>query len=210
MKHYPMFAPEAPSAIDRLVAAHPFALLVSAGSGMPIATPLPLLLQRSTDGDATLTGHMARNNPQVDVLRSDPRALAVFQGPHGYISPSWLADRTQAPTWNYETVHFQVEVRFHDHPEATGTALSRLVEHMEHGRPDAWSIADMGARYDSLARAVIAFDARITATHATFKLGQNERPGDHADILAGLDRTGQKALLDAMRRVAPKLATVEG
>ncbi|QSX77932.1 FMN-binding negative transcriptional regulator [Agrilutibacter solisilvae] len=209
MKQYPMFAPESPLAIDRMVSAYPFALLISAGPGMPTATPLPLLLERSASGTGTLIGHMARNNPQVDVLRNDPRALAVFQGPHGYISPSWLVDRTQAPTWNYETVHFQVEVQFHDELEATTSAISRLVAHMERGRPDAWSIADMGPRYASLAGAVIAFDARITATHAIFKLGQNERPGDRADILAGLDRTGQQALLDAMRRVAPEPAAVE-
>ena len=200
MRTSPTFAPKSPDAIDKLVAAHPLALVISANGGMPLATPLPLLLERTSDGTMTLIGHCPRVHPHTEVLRREPRALAVFMGAHGYISPSWMADRTQAPTWNYETAQLEIEVEFDDSTEATEAALSRLVEHMEHGRANAWSIADMGPRYGKLAGAVVAFRARVIATHMKFKLGQDERSDVRADILAGLADTGQGPLLEAMTR----------
>jgi transcriptional regulator len=201
MKSNRLFEP-APDAIDRLVAAHPFAQLVSVDGDRPVCTPLPLLLERR-GGEACLIGHFARANPQVALLRRQPRALAVFMGAQGYVSPSWMRDRTQAPTWNYETVHFDVEVAFAEGEGAPHDALERLVAHMEQGRPGAWSSRDMGPRYEQLAKAVIAFRARIVATQAKFKLGQNERADVFEDILAGLERSGSFELLEAMRREAP-------
>ena len=186
--------------IDRLVADHPFALLVSATAQAPMATPLPLLLERDADGAAWLVGHFARNNPQVALLREQPRALAVFTGAHGYMSPSWLRDRTQAPTWYYATVHFEVEVEVLEQETATRDALERLVAHMEAGRADAWRAEELGARYPRLAAAVVAFRARVVATHARFKLGQGERDDVLADQRAALEREGAYALLAAMDR----------
>ena len=200
MRTSPIFAPRSPDAVDHLVAAHPLALVISANGGMPLATPLPLLLERGSDGVMTLIGHFPRVHPHTDVLRREPRALAVFMGAHGYISPSWMADRTQAPTWNYETAQLEIDVEFDDSTAATDAALAQLVEHMEHGRPNAWSIADMGPRYDKLSAAVVAFRARVTAVHMKFKLGQDERSDVRADILAGLAGTGQGPLLEAMTR----------
>lgn len=201
MKTHPIFKPDSPADIDRLIAAHPFALVISSANGTPVATPLPLLLERDANGEMALLGHMPRAHPHTDLLRRQPRALAVFLGAHGYISPSWLTDRTQAPTWNYETAHLEIDVEFDDSDEATEIALTQLVDHMERSRPNAWSIADMGARYATLAPAVVAFRARVVTTYAKFKLGQNERPVDRADILVGLERTEQQSLLDAMLRV---------
>ena len=200
MKPNRLFEPT-PDDIDRLVAAHPFAQLVSVAGDRPVATPLPLLLERR-DGEAWLVGHLARANPQVALLRQRPRALAIFMGAQGYVSPSWMRDRTQAPTWNYQAVHFDVEVAFDEGEGAPHEALERLVAHMEQGRPDAWSSRDMGPRYGQLAKAVIAFRARIVATQGKFKLGQNERADVFADILAGLERAGRFELLEAMRCAA--------
>ncbi|GAB3352157.1 FMN-binding negative transcriptional regulator [Lysobacter tyrosinilyticus] len=201
MKAHPIFKPNSPADIDRLIATHPFALVISSADGTPLATPLPLLLERDANGEMTLLGHMPRNHPHTDLLRRQPRALAAFLGAHGYISPSWLTDRTQAPTWNYETAHLEIDVKFDDSAEATETALTQLVEHMERGRPNAWSIADMGERYAKLAPAVVAFRAQVITTYAKFKLGQNERSEDRAEILTGLEHTEQQPLLEAMMRV---------
>ena len=200
MKSNRLFEPP-PAAIDRLVAAHPFAQLVCVDGDRPVCTPLPLLLERRGD-EAWLIGHFARANPQVELLRRQPRALAIFLGAQGYVSPSWMRDRTQAPTWNYETVHFDVEVAFDEGGGAPHDALGQLVAHMERDRPDAWSSRDMGPRYGQLAKAVVAFRARIVGMQAKFKLGQNERADVFEDILAGLERTGSFELLEAMRRVA--------
>lgn len=203
MNTHPVYKPGSTKDVDRMIAAHPFALVISSTDGAPMATPVPLLLERGADGRMSLLGHVPRTHPHTDLLRRQPRALAVFQGAHGYISPSWLSDRTQAPTWNYESVQLDIEVEFDDSDEATQTALTRLVDHMERGRPNAWSVAEMGVRYAKLAPYVVAFRARVVDGYAKFKLGQNERPGDRVEILAGLERTEQPALVEAMRRVGP-------
>ena len=201
MNPHPIYKPGSTTDVDRMIAAHPFALVISSTDGAPMATPVPLLLERGADGRMSLLGHVPRTHPHTDLLRRQPRALAVFQGAHGYISPSWLSDRTQAPTWNYESVQLDIEVEFDDSDEATQNALTRLVDHMERGRPNAWSVAEMGMRYAKLAPYVVAFRARVVDAYAKFKLGQNERPDDRTEILAGLERTEQQALVDAMRRV---------
>lgn len=196
MKTSPLFTPT-DDAVDQLVARNPFAHVVSTDNGVPVCTPLPLLLEREGD-ECWLVGHFARANPQVAMLRQQPRALAIFMGPHGYVSPSWLRDRTQAPTWNYATVHMDIEVAFEDGEDAMHAALTKLVAHMERDRPAAWSHLDMGGRYERLANAVLAFRARVIGIHAKFKLGQNEREDVFADIVAGLQATGQVELAAAM------------
>ncbi len=196
MKTNALFTPSQ-NDIERLMAQHPFAQFVSVHEGTPICTPLPLLFERR-DGDSWLLGHFARANPQVAMLRQQPRALAIFMGPQGYISPSWMQDRTQAPTWNYATVHLEVETEILDDANSVDVALERLVEHMEHGRPAAWSAKDMGERYGRLSNAVVAFRARVLNITAKFKLGQNERRDVYDDILRGLRSTAQNELAEAM------------
>jgi transcriptional regulator len=99
----------------------------------------------------------------------------VFLGPHGYISPSWFTDRTQAPAWNFALVKLEIEVELDRSAEAAREAVDRLTAHMEQGRPNAWSPREMGDRYGRLIPAVVAFRVRVRSMQAKFKLGQNER-----------------------------------
>ncbi|HZH44202.1 MAG TPA: FMN-binding negative transcriptional regulator [Lysobacter sp.] len=198
MRTSPLFTP--PQAeIDALISRHPLALLVTAGARGFDASPLPLLLERDSSGTAALLGHFARGNPQIEVLEAQPEAMAFFLGPHGYISPSWLTDRTQAPTWNFCAVQMHVRVRIDRSPDAAREAVDRLTAHMEAGRPNAWSPADMGERYAKLLPAVVAFRAEVIAMQAKFKLGQNERPDVLAEILAA---TSDAPALHAAMRAA--------
>lgn len=147
--------------IDRVVAEHPLATMVSIGDVGLRATPLPLLLQRDANGGLSLLGHFAKSNPQVVELEGRPDALAIFHGPHGYISPSWLTDRTQAPRWNYATVHMSVRVAFDHSPDAARHAVDVLTDHMEVARPNAWRADELGARYAKLLPGIVAFRADV-------------------------------------------------
>ncbi len=181
-----------------LVDSHPFALIVSRDGEALQATPVPLLYEEE-GANAYLLGHFARANPHVAALTRDGRALAVFLGCHGYISPSWMSDKTQAPTWNYETAHFDVEVAFDHAPEAAREAVDRITEQMERGRVNAWSVDQMGERYHRLVRGVISFRAKILTVRSKFKLGQNERLDVLEEILRGLDANGKAGLSRRMR-----------
>lgn len=186
--------------IDRLVADHPLATLVSIGDVGLRATPLPLLLERDANGGTSLLGHFAKSNPQVAELEERPDALAIFQGPHGYISPSWFTDRTQAPTWNYATVHLSVRVAFDRSREAARYAVEVLTDRMEDGRPDAWRAAELGSRYAKLLPGIVAFRADVLDVRAKFKLGKNERQDVLIEALAGVARESAPSLNSAMRQ----------
>lgn len=199
------FAARQPGDVADLARAYPLAWVVSAGADGLLATPLPLLVHTDAGGAlAALEGHFARSNPQVAALQADPRALLLWMGPQGYVSPSWMADRTQAPTWNYASAQCQARITFHHDPAALHAHLQALVAAHEAGRPDAWQPDEMGARYATLAARIICFRAEPTGVHDRFKLGQDERADVYTDILRGLQLSGGgQALCDWMRRFNP-------
>lgn len=189
--------------LARLVAEQPFAWLVSAGGADACFTPLPLRAEFDASGALrVLRGHLARRNPHVARLRRDPSALALFIGPHGYVSPGWLDDRTQAPTWNYAAAAVELRMETLEDDASIADELGALVAMMEAGRERAWRLSEMGERYARLATGVTALRGEVVAVHATFKLGQDERPHDFAQILSGLEGEGAHALVAWMRAFA--------
>ena len=199
----PRFVPSDDS-IDRLIDSHPLALVVSSSEAGFVATPLPLMLERGADGRAALLGHFSRANPQVAALERDPDALAIFMGPHGYLSPSWLSDRTQAPTWNFMTVHMQVRVEFDGSADAARLAVERLTAKMENGMRNSWNVAELGARFEALLPGIIAFRAPIRHVVAKFKLGQNERLDVLREAMCAMESEESHALAAAMREANAK------
>ncbi|MFK4872372.1 FMN-binding negative transcriptional regulator [Novosphingobium sp. ZW T3_23] len=187
------WSPRNAAEIAALVAHHPLAWVVS-GTPSFHATPLPLVADLAADGSiAALIGHFALANPQVEALRQQPRALLLFQGAQGYISPELVTQPQWAPTWNYAVARFEVDVAFS--PQDNGEALDRLIAHMEGDRPDRWTVAKMGERYEPMSRHIIAFRATVLSCEATFKLGQDERPESLAQILAGHPDAGLAAAM---------------
>ncbi|WP_457391610.1 FMN-binding negative transcriptional regulator [Roseateles sp. P5_E1] len=195
------FQPANRGEIDRVVADFPLATLVSADEGRMLATPLPLILERdAASGEARLIGHLSRRNPQFALLQRQSRALATFTGAQGYIASSWMDNRRYAPTWNYEFVQFELDVRIEDSPEQLLRALELLSAHVEAPYPNAWRPAEMGPRLEQLAQYIVPFSARILETRAQFKLGQGDPADARADAYAGLSRYGGHQLAAAMRR----------
>lgn len=195
-----MFAPPGEQEVTRLVLEHPFAWMVSAADGDLSATPLPIRPVLDDDGVVTeLRGHFARSNAHVGHLRRAPRALLLFMGPHGYVSASWLRDRTRTPTWNYAMVQYLVDIELVEDPGRTDALMRDLVDAMESGRTGAWSLEEMGPRYQQLARGVVGFHAHILERRVKFKLGQDERDAEYADIATALGREGNEDLLSWMQ-----------
>ena len=190
------YAPRHPDDVRDLVADYPFGWIVGGG-----ATALPFRPILDDTGQLTaLHGHFARSNPQVAKLQADPEALILILGPHGYVSPSWMNDRTQAPTWNYAGAAFRCRIRFIDDPEQTLNLLGDLITHMEKDRPNAWAPSEMGPRLMSLSRGIVAFTAEILEQQSAFKMGQDERDDVYRDIVSALT---DDALVEAMTRQNP-------
>jgi len=169
----------------RLVTEHPLAWVVSR-EGLS-ATPLPV--RPLLNGEGRLTGlisHLSRRNPQLEILRKTPRATLLFMGPQGYISPSWVSKRTWGPTWNYASAAFDCSLEFIEDAEGLRALLDDLAVSLEAGRPNAWSVEEMGPRYEKLSQAILGFRATILDQRSVFKLGQDENDAVFAEILEGL------------------------
>jgi len=199
-----IFAPASDEQVLRLVLAHPLAWVVSLDGGSFRATPLPLRPRAVAGGRIeAIEGHMARSNAHCAALQRDGQALLLFSGPQGYISPSWISNRTWAPTWNYAVAQFFVTIAFDEAPARLDAHLGDLVETMERGRENAWSPSEMGERYATLKRMIIPFEAKVLEQRAKFKLGQDERDTVFAEITAALGRSGQDELLEWMKELNP-------
>jgi predicted FMN-binding regulatory protein PaiB len=194
-----IFAPPSERDVTRLVLEHPFAWVVTAADDELAATPLPIRPVLDGEGGvAGLRGHFSRSNPHVEQVRRAPRSLVMFMGPHGYISASWLRDRTRTPTWNYAMVQYLVDIELVEDEARTDALMRDLVDAMEAGQDRPWSLEEMGPRYRHLARGVIGFHAHIRARRARFKLGQDERSTEYADIMTALSVRGERALREWM------------
>ena len=97
-----LYRPDAYAALEpeRIVDDYPFATLLSPELH---ATTTPMLFERSDR--ATLIGHLARRGSHAQAMRTGDRVLAIFAGPHAYISPRWYAEKPEVPTWDYIAAH---------------------------------------------------------------------------------------------------------
>jgi transcriptional regulator len=210
-----MYVPEVFAMADqaearRIMLEHSFALLVTAAEGAPVATHLPFLFDPERGSNGTLLCHMARANPQwkdFAKLEAEGReALAVFQGPHGYISPNWYRPGSAVPTWNYLAVHAYGRPRIVEDAAAIRAQQERLVEAYEAGGPNPWSMAGQDDAYiRRMLRGIVAFEMPITRLEAKAKISQNRSEADRQGVIAGLeasDRPGDLALAAVMRRPA--------
>ena len=143
---------------------------------------------RRSAGKAVLVGHVARANSHWRQFDGSAEALAIFHGPHAYVSPSWYATAPAVPTWNYCVVHVYGKPLAREEGDFTAAALRDLVARQEGARAKPWRIEDLAADlYDKLARAIVAFEMPIDRIEGQFKLGQNRSRDDRLGMLEGLD-----------------------
>jgi transcriptional regulator len=198
----PLFLPEDTAAMLELVEAHAFGTLVSAGPGGLQVSHIPFLLDREGDGAIRLLGHVAVANPHAQLLPQATQVLAIFQGPHGYVSPGWYAQHPAVPTWNYAVVHAHCKVRMMDEAELHDL-LVRLSNKYEDGRPKPWRAAELPAPFvSSLLPAITGFELTVERLEGKFKLSQN-RPAEIPRVIDALEREGEAALAGLMRERAP-------
>lgn len=180
----PVFRTAGPAADADLIDAHGFAQLVTSAGGLQ-ATHLPLLLDRGAGPHGTLEGHMARQNPHWRVFDGGNEALAIFAGPHAYISPVWYPPGDKVPTWNYVAVHVYGRPRIVDDPARTERLLRRLSEKYE--APGGWSMGQMSESFlETMLKGIVAFDMPVERIEGKAKLSQNHPADKREGAIAGL------------------------
>jgi len=183
--YYPkLFSESDPAVIDAFIRAHGFATLVTARDGVPESSHVPLELVHATDGTRVLEGHFARANGQWRHLEAGAPVLAIFAGPHAYVSSSWYADEN-VPTWNYMVVHAWGTARLVNDEGEVRDMLRRLSRHYEPG--GAFDVDRLTPGfYAKEVRGIVAFTIRVERLAAKFKLSQNRNEADHANVVRRL------------------------
>lgn len=189
-----MYIPESfresdPTRLRAFIAAHSFATLVSNSPGGMVATHLPLLLDGERGQNGTLVGHLARANPHGAVLAEGGEALAIFHGPHAYVSPQWYTTPVAVPTWNYAVVHAYGRPRIVADAELH-SILARTVATFEAAFDYPWT-PPPGDYVEKLMKGVVGFEIEIDRLEGKKKLSQNRSPADQAGTIQGLLATGE-------------------
>jgi transcriptional regulator len=149
-----------------------FGVLVSQADQEPFATHLPFLLDRAAGPRGHLIGHLARANPQWRTAEGQS-VLAIFSGPHAYISPSWYDADEVVPTWNYVAVHVYGTFRLIHDPDRLVEILRDFVNRYEAPLPRPWKFDPASAFAQKMMKAVVGFRVEISRIEGKWKLNQN-------------------------------------
>jgi len=185
-----LYVPAAYRAEDpvQIVRSYPFAQLISEGLH---ATATPLLLDEQ-DGEMNMVGHISRANPHAAELQKSQGVLAIFTGPHSYISPRSYLERPSVPTWNYVLAHVRGHLVPVTNPDEVLAILHKSVEHFEAGDPSRWQMEDAPpGKIDSLLGGIVTFRIKVTSIAGATKLSQIQPAGDRGRIVDELLRCPQ-------------------
>jgi transcriptional regulator len=171
--------------------ANAFATIISTGpGGAPAASWIPFVIE-GTPQQPLVFGHLARANDQWRGWTASTPLLALFQGPHHYISPAWYESAPHVPTWNYLAIQLRGHPRLLEQPAEVEAMLERLVAQMESTRERPWQLSSMPPSYRAQqAAGIVGFELIVEEITGAWKLSQRADAPDRAGTIAGLRATG--------------------
>jgi transcriptional regulator len=191
-----------PSTVARLIRDNGFAVLVSGAGDALTATHLPMTYHPEIGSHGVLRGHVARANEHWRHFSAGGPALAIFSGPHAYVSPRWYQPGNSVPTWNYEAVHVYGTARTLEDEAALRPILEALTAQYD----PAWTLAALPDEYVArMSRAIVGIEIAIDRIEAKRKLNQNRSTADIASVATALEANGgdnDRMLAAAMRQAA--------
>ncbi len=184
--------------LHALIRAHPLAAIVTLTPDGLAANHVPVEIDPNPPPYGTLRGHVARANPMWRELVADVQALAIFQGPQSYISPSSYATKREtgkvAPTWNYAVVHARGALRAIDDRAWLRAHVERLTDRQEAGRSDPWKVAEAPPDYvEEMLNAIVGIEIPIAELTGKWKVSQNRPARDRDGVIAALTQEGTDA-----------------
>lgn len=201
-----------PVLLDAISAIHLAALVTPSAGGMKV-THLPLAVRHGDAGKATLVGHFARANDHWKLLeQAQVPSVAIFQGPHAYISPANYATKQETgkvvPTWAYVIVHAHGVVRTNHDPGWMLELVNDLTDQHEAGEATPWKVSDAPDDYVStMLRGIVGLEMEISQLEGVWKLNQHRSEADKALTAERLSRSGSErdrelaaAMADALSR----------
>lgn len=167
---------------------HPFVVLTGCDvNNQPVATHVPVLIEEREE-KLYLKGHMMKQTDHHRAFVHNENVLAIFTGPHAYISASWYTEQNQAGTWNYQTVHAKGKLHLLQEDELLDI-LHKTTAHFENNSASPSLVKNLSTEYVSgLMKAIIAFEIEVTEISHVFKLSQNKDKESYATIISELSK----------------------
>ena len=185
-----IYEPRRAGDVLEAVRCHPLALVCSNGARTPFATHAPVIVERLGGAGAgaeaeaaptlvggSLLGHLNRVNDHWTEMERGGEVLAVFSGPHAYISPVAYAQRPAAPTWNFITVHVRGRIETLPVGDSVFEVVTSTVRELEKAAGTGWDMSDSLDYFRRIQPGVRAFRIHVTSVEAMFKLSQ-----EHSDL----------------------------
>ena len=180
-----------PQVVREFIGKHPFAFLTGCdATNKPVSTQVPLFLEEQ-HGRKLLSGHIMKNTKHHKAFLKNNNVLAVFTGPHTYVSGTWYSNPYTASTWNYMSVHIEGHIRFLDN-EALENVLRKTTLHFENYNHQSTTIFDnLPAEFkQKVMHAIVAFEIEVTAMDNVFKLSQDRDETSYLRIIEKLREQG--------------------
>jgi transcriptional regulator len=189
MYNLPYFKENDTEEVRQFMKEHPFVFLMGADTDhKPVATQVPVFIDEK-DGTLFLSGHLMKNTDHHKAFVENDNVLAVFSGPHCYVSATWYSNPHQGSTWNYMSVHAKGKISFGGEEELV-MALRRLSLHYENNNAAAATVFDnLPAEYtQKMMKAIVAFNIEITDMDHVCKLSQNRDEESYDNIIRELSK----------------------
>lgn len=170
---------------------YPFAFLTgSDAAGQQVATQIPILIEER-EGELYLQGHLMRNTDHHKAFIENPQALAVFSGPHTYVSASWYSNPQIGSTWNYMSVHAKGNIQFFPE-DFLISFMKKLTLKFENNNTLSPTIFDNlpDEFLKKMLPAIVAFEIKVEELNNVFKLSQNRDEKSYLNIIARLEEQG--------------------
>ncbi len=177
--------------MQALMAAQSFATLVTMGTTSLFASHIPMVLEDDGSEYGVLKGHISRANTQWKTFTPTVEALAIFAGPHHYISASWYPgiheDGEEVPTWNYAVVHASGILTLREDAAWLLPHLESLTDAHEAGSARPWKVSDAPEEFiRTQMRGIVGLELPIRGLEGKWKVSQNRNERDRAAVIAGL------------------------
>lgn len=191
-----------PAVVIGFMKENPFVTLCGCDvDSKPVATHVPVLFSER-DGKLFLQAHIMRKQDHTVAFEQNQNVLAIFHGPHTYVSASWYEDKHSGSTWNYMVAHARGTMRFMDE-KALYDLLTRLTDKFENNPHSPSLVKHLSDEYvTGMMKAIVAFEIEVTSIENVFKLSQNRNEKSYQNIINELEKRDgdNKVIADIMKK----------
>jgi transcriptional regulator len=185
----PNFKPQDNADVENFLRKNTFAALVSMVNGKLWATHIPMMMGKNETGEQVFWAHISKGNPQWKEIAEQEEVMAIFQGPHTFITSDWY-DHQNVSTWNYMAVHVYGKVRVLE-GDALRHVVNVLVNHYE--TPESKGHTNnMDEKYlNQQYRGIMGIELKVERMEASFKMSQNRDEKNYQHIIEKLEERNE-------------------